>query len=162
MQQPRRRTNPRCDTNDRYAYATGIRLRCSFTRAPSSNSPSNAKVPANPSVGAGTFVATTLRRNDCVAAGATPFVAVIVSVKSPNVVGMPASVPVPSPLSVKVTPDGRPATAIAGTGAPVAVTANVFVFCSRNTALATLVMTGAVVPTRLPVLKPRNGEQLKQ
>jgi hypothetical protein len=45
-----------------------------------------------------------------VAAGLTPFVAVIVSVYVPPepAAGVPESVAVPSPLSVNVTPDGNP------------------------------------------------------
>ena len=40
--------------------------------------------------------------------GPIPFVAVIVNGYVPAVVGVPASVPVPSTLSVNVTPDGSP------------------------------------------------------
>src|SRR5262245_7613982 len=61
----------------------------------------------------------------CVVFGSTPFDAVKVSAYEPPVpaAGGPLKVPVPLPLSVKVTPAGSdPLTVSVGVGAPVAVT----------------------------------------
>ena len=60
----------------------------------------------------------TWRMKVWVASGVTPFVAVIVSVYVPPepAAGVPASVAVPSPLSVNVTPDGNPVTAVRPSG----------------------------------------------
>jgi len=73
------------------------------------------KLPATPSVNAAWLAlvmaggSLTVNVNDCVASGATPFDALIVTVYTPPLptFGVPASVAVPSPLSVKLTPDGR-------------------------------------------------------
>ena len=56
-------------------------------------------------------------------------------------------VAVPSPLPVKVTPDGRaPDSVTAATGLPVVVTVNDPAVPSANVAAATLVICGGVVP----------------
>ena len=60
-----------------------------------------------------------------VAPGLTPFVAVIVNAYVPAVVGVPEIVPVPFPLSVNVTPAGRPVADNAHAGNPVVVTVKV-------------------------------------
>ena len=70
----------------------------------------------------------TVRVKVWVAAGLTPFVAVIVNGYVPPVpaAGVPASVAVPSPLSVNVTPDGSaPVSDNAELGTPVDVTVKV-------------------------------------
>jgi hypothetical protein len=76
--------------------------------------------------------------------GAIPFAAVNVMGKEPAAVGVPFSVPVPFPLSVKVTPLGSvPASVRAGAGKPVAVTVNVPAAFTVNVALFALVIFGA-------------------
>ncbi len=71
---------------------------------------------------------TTVRVKDWVAAGLPPFVAVIVNGYVPPVpaAGVPASVAVPSQLSVNVTPDGSaPVSDKAALGTPVDLTVKV-------------------------------------
>jgi len=61
----------------------------------------------------------------------TPFMAVIVTVYSPpeSAAGVPEIVPVPSPLSVSVTPGGRPVADNAHVGSPVDLTVKVVPAC---------------------------------
>jgi len=67
----------------------------------------------------------TVSVNDC-CTGLPPLFAVIVSGKLPLVVGVPASVAVPLPLSVNVTPPGNaPVSERDGVGVPLVVTVNV-------------------------------------
>ena len=51
--------------------------------------------------------AVTVAVNDCVASVDAPLLAVIVNVKVPSVLGVPANEAVPSPLSVNVMPGGN-------------------------------------------------------
>ena len=82
----------------------------------------------------------------CVALLPTPLLAVIVMVYVPFVpdAGVPLSLPVPLPLSTKVTPLGSaPDSVRAGAGKPLVVTVNVPAAPTLNVALLALVMAGA-------------------
>jgi hypothetical protein len=89
----------------------------------------------------------TVSVNDWVASGLTPFDAVIVNEYVPPVArpGVPASVAVPSPLSVNVTPEGRApdSDSVSAIGKPaVVVTVNEPADPAANVVLAALVITG--------------------
>jgi len=78
----------------------------------------------------------------------TPLLAVKVMGYVPTVpaAGVPLSVPVPFPLSLKVTPLGSvPVSVREGVGAPVVVTENVPAVPTVNVVLLTLVITGATL-----------------
>src|SRR5713226_572773 len=80
----------------------------------------------------------------CAAFGVTPFCAVNVMANVPEAVGVPLSVPVPLPLSRKVTPAGKaPLSVMLGVGNPVVVTLNVPATPTWNVAAFTLVIAGA-------------------
>jgi hypothetical protein len=85
--------------------------------------------------------------NDCVAFASTPLLAVMVIGYAPPVpaAGVPLSVAVPLPLSVKVTPLGSaPVFVIVTTvGNPLVVTVNVPALPTVNVAAFALVMAGA-------------------
>jgi hypothetical protein len=88
----------------------------------------------------------TVNVNDCCAFGNTPFAAVIVIGYDPPVpaAGVPASVAVPFPLLVNVTPDGNaPVFVMAETGKPVVVTLNDPAEPTVNVAEAADVIAGA-------------------
>ena len=93
-----------------------------------------------------------MRVKSWVAAGDTPLEAVIVNVKVPWVVAVPAKVPVPSPLSVKPTPWGGPlwpepveTLRATGVGRPgLVVTVKVPRVPAVKVVLLTLVIVGAV------------------
>src|SRR5690348_15219764 len=87
--------------------------------------------------------AVTRRVNDWVVSGETPFEAVIVMLYAPpDPVGVPASVPVPSPLSVNVTPEGKPLLALreVDEGVPLVVTVKLPCWPSVNVAWSALVI----------------------
>src|SRR5947209_2468398 len=91
--------------------------------------------------------ATTLKVKLCDAFGGTPFDAVIVTGYTPPLApeGVPASVAVPSPLSVKLTPAGSgPDSDNDGAGTPVVATVNVPEMPVVNVAWLALVIDGAV------------------
>src|SRR6266436_5177956 len=80
----------------------------------------------------------------CVAFGLTPFCAVNVMANVPEAVGVPLSVPVPLPLSRKVTPAGKaPLSVMLGVGNPVVVTLNVPAVPTWRVAAFALVIAGA-------------------
>src|SRR5687768_13533425 len=81
----------------------------------------------------------------CTASGDTPLAAVNCSANVPDCVGVPASVPVPLPLSVNVTPVGgaAPVWASAGAGKPVVVTVKLPGEPAANVVLFALVIAGA-------------------
>ena len=88
----------------------------------------------------------TVRVKVWVAAGSTPFVAVIVNgyVPPEPAAGVPASVAVPSPLSVNVTPDGSgPVSDNVELGTPVVVTVKVPAWPTVKVVPAGLVIPGA-------------------
>jgi hypothetical protein len=86
----------------------------------------------------------------CVAGGDTPLAAVMVKVEVPGDAAVPLTVAVPLPLSLKVTPWGRPLwpvpveTLRAGVGRPLVVTVKVPLTPGVNAAVFGLVMAGAV------------------
>lgn len=78
-----------------------------------------------------------------------PFLAVMVSEKSPGWVGVPAIVAVPLPLAWKVSPTGRaPCSLTVGVGVPVAVTAKLLAVPVAKVAVALLVTTGVMTALR--------------
>ena len=106
--------------------------------------------------------ASTVRVKDWVAGLPTPLVAVMVIGNEPVVEVVPARVAVPSPLSTKLTPDGRaPDSVRAGFGLPVVVTVKDPEDPDVNAALLDEEMVGAVPTTRVltdsavPRLVPR-------
>ena len=79
-----------------------------------------------------------------VAAVPTPFVALIVNVYVPAVVGVPESVAVPSPLSVNMTPDGSaPVSDNWAVGTPVDLTVKVQAWPTIHVVLSALAIVGA-------------------
>src|SRR5579862_9286659 len=85
----------------------------------------------------------TIKVNAWVASGKTPLLALIVIGKLPSEVGMPASLAVPSPLSVKVTPEGgEPVSDRAAVGAPAVVTVKLLVAPLANPTETAEVMAG--------------------
>ncbi len=93
-------------------------------------------------------MALTVRTKVCVAAGETPLAAVRVKLYVPcePAAGVPASVAVPSPLFVKVTPLGSaPDSVSVAFGEPVVFTVNVLATFSAKAVAATVVIVGAVV-----------------
>src|SRR4051812_15413385 len=70
--------------------------------------------------------------------------------------GVPLSVPVPSPLSVKLTPEGRatPPRAIDGVGTPVVVTVNDPLVPTVKVAAFRLVIVGALLTARVIACEP--------
>jgi len=88
----------------------------------------------------------TLSVKVCVAFEPTPFAAVMVKVKTPPVpaAGVPASVAVPSPLMLNVTPAGNvPLLVNAGAGKPVVEIVNVPAAPTVNVVELPLVIAGA-------------------
>ena len=100
----------------------------------------------------------TVSVNDCGALEPATFVAVNVSAYVPPVPasGVPLSVPVPSPLSTKVSVPGRaaPPIAIAGAGKPVVVTVNVPACPTVNVVALALVISGASFTTSVIACDP--------
>ena len=85
-----------------------------------------------------------------------PFLAVILSVYTPPVVGVPESVAVPSPLSLNVTPGGSSRTRTIRTwGTPVDVTVKVPAWPTVKVAWSGLVIWHAWLTVRV---KPGGGQ----
>ena len=94
--------------------------------------------------------ALTVRVKFWVASGLTPFVAVIVNGYGPPVVGVAASVAVPSPLSVNVTPVGSvPFSDKVAVGTPVEVTVKVPAWPTVKAVPRRLVILGAWLTVRV-------------
>src|SRR5438477_6492003 len=121
-------------------------------------------VPATPTVKVAAFALViaggwrTVSVNDCGAVDPTTLAAVKLSAYVPPVPrsGVPLSVPVPSPLSLKVTPPGRatPPRAIEGAGKPVVVTVKVPAVPTVNVAAFELVMVGALFTVSVIACEP--------
>jgi hypothetical protein len=96
--------------------------------------------------------ASTVSTKCCVDGVPTPFEAVTVSGKTPPLDGVPERVPVPSPLSVKLTPVGSvPVTASAGVGLPVDVTVKLPGVPAVKVSAAALVIAGAALTVSVKV-----------
>src|ERR1700683_4934346 len=82
-----------------------------------------------------------------------PLAAVMVMANDPAAAGVPASVAVPLPLSVKVTPLGRvaPVSDRVGSGKPVVVTVREPAVPALNVVLLALVMAGAAFTVSVKV-----------
>src|SRR4029077_202198 len=106
-------------------------------------------VPATPTWNAAVFALVivgawpTVSVKFCVPFGLTPFWAVNVMGNVPVAVDVPLSVPVPSPLSWKVTPAGKAPLVMLGVGNPVVVTVNVPAAPTWNEVEFALVIAGA-------------------
>ena len=88
----------------------------------------------------------TVSVNDCVAFEPTPLAAVSVKENVPPLpaAGVPASVAVPFPLSVNVTPPGNvPTSEMLGVGAPVVITVKLPIEPAMNVVLSALTIVGA-------------------
>ena len=94
----------------------------------------------------------TVKVKDWVASGLMPLAAVMVRVKMPWTVGVPAREAVPSPLSVKVTPAGRsPVSDSVAVGTPVETTVKLPAEPSVNVVELPLVMVGATSTVKVKV-----------
>jgi hypothetical protein len=128
----------RVPTSDRAAVGTPVVVTVNDPAEPAVNVVLLAEVMAG--------AWSTFRVNDWVALGLTPLLAVMVIGYDPPVppAGVPDSVAVPSPLSLKVTPLGRfPLSVSAGAGGPVVVTVKVPAEPAVNVVLLAEVMAGA-------------------